>query len=57
MSVDLEIGVASAVGSMEKIGISSKADQNVGLLRTAPAGVAILLCEGLVEGVTAARLP
>ena len=52
MSVDLQIGEACAVGCMEKIGLSGQADQDIGLLRTAPARVAVLLCEGLSSAVT-----
>src|SRR6185437_14595699 len=58
MSVNRQIGVASAVRCMEQVGVSGEADQNVGLIGITPALVGILVCEGLVKRrhATASRL-
>ena len=49
MAVDVEIGEAGSVRRVEQLGGLREVDQDVGLRRAAPAGVAALLGDGLVE--------
>ena len=49
MAVDVEIGEAGAVRRVEQLGRLREVDQDVGLRRAAPARVAVLLGDGLVE--------
>ena len=57
MAANLQIGITRAVRRMEQASIRGKADQDVGLARSAPAGVAALRGDGVVErGHAAPRL-
>ncbi len=49
VAVDFEVGEAGAVRGVEQFGGLREVDQDVGLRRPAPAGVAAFLGDGLVE--------
>ena len=49
MAVDIEVGKAGAVRGVEQFGGSREFDQDVGLLRSAPARVAAFLGDGFIE--------
>src|SRR5262245_46681978 len=49
MAVDFEIGVAGAVGRVEQGSLCRQRDQDVSLLRLAPARIAIVPRQSLVE--------
>ena len=49
VTVDVEIGEGCAVGRVEQLGGAGEVDQDVGLGRPPPIGVAVLLADGVVE--------
>lgn len=49
MAVDIEVGEAGSVGSMEQFGGLRELDQDVGLFRSAPPHIPAFFGDGFIE--------